>query len=495
MQLHQALQKAATDPLALLDAWWLNPHPRISAVIATLPGGAPFAGDVDAWCVALRTTLRAQLGPLFAVLFEGKLADVQRRLALLSGWNGDARLANQLERVLREVPWSSTGSRPVWTQIFALVTSSKDPRFVALAKELPPKWALRSTQQRWMTKAFAEAVRSLPAVTELTPEESSLLQVIEREAFAARPAVKRSRTIDFAAVYAAPRDDAPRLVLADALLEQGEARGELLSLQLRATKTPAEEKRERALLKAHAKKWLEPFGSSLGAEVTWRRGFPVEGLVKFRNAADAGKYGGLTEWATFEVLTWSPPRSPDHQRAAGFIGPAFRHLRAAQDMYVPHLLASGAGTWALEKVRGLVDSAEGLRAVVESPTLPKLEALHVTDWTFTAQWLEGVRWGGVQEFGVATRYPSQLPDVLTAVDASSLKRLQWGGALRFHRADDGSLSRLELLDWRGAYRVDEQLASLPEGAVSSLVTPADRHWSTGPLGRELERVVKKQPRR
>ncbi|MDP1829271.1 MAG: TIGR02996 domain-containing protein [Archangium sp.] len=494
MKLHQVLQQAATDPRALLDAWWLNPHPRISAVIGTLPEGAPFAGDVDAWCVALRTTLRAQLGPLFAVLFEGKVAEVQRRLELLSGWS-DARLANHLERVLREVPWSSNGARRLWTQIFSLVTSSKDPRFVALAQELPPKWGLRSAQQEWMTRAFTQAVRSLPAVTELTPEESALLQVIEREAFAARPPLPKSRTIDFSAVYAAPHDDAPRLVLADALLEQAAPRGELLSLQLRATKTAAEERRERALLKAHAKTWLAPFGPSLGAEVTWRRGFPAEGLVKFRNAADVEKYGGLTEWATFEALTWSPPRSPEHQLAAGFIGPAFRHLLSADDVHVPHLLASGAVTWALRKVRGAVENAEGLRAVLESKTLPKLEALHVTDTPFTAQWLDGVKWGALQEFGVATRYPPLLLHVLAAVEASPLKRLQWGRALRFHRADDGTLSKLELLDWRGAYRVDEQLGSLPAGAVSSLVAPADRHWSTGPLGRALERVVKQQRHR
>ena len=470
MTLERALQKASTDAAALVTAWKLNPHPRIAAVIGLLPGSIAFSG-----------------------LFDGQLAEVANKIAALKP-RRDPQLSNALERVLREPPWSSNTSRSVWAQIFALVTASKDPRFVSLAKELPEKWAMRSAQKEWMTRALVEATSSLPALTELTSEESALLQVVEREAYSSRPAPKRSSTIDFAAVYAAPADDAPRLVLADALLEQGEPRGEFLSLQLRTKKSPAETKREKALLKEHGPHWLTPFGPTLGAKVEWRRGFPAVGLVKFRDAAQAEQYGALPEWATFESLTWSPARSPEHVEAAGFIGPAFRHLLRADEVHIPPLL--GGTHWALTWVRGSVTDPEGLAAVLSSPGLTKLTSLHLTDNSFTAEWIKNTqRWGSLQELGVASRYPPLLLHFLAAAEASPLARFQWGESLRFHRAADGSLTMLELLNPLGSYRVEDQLRTLPEGAISALVEPATKEWSSGPVGEALKRVIKKSSKR
>ena len=63
----------------------------------------------------------------------------------------------------------------------------------------------------------------------------------------------------FDAVAAAPDDDAPRQVLADALLEQGDARGEFISLQLlraRGLATPRQESREQLLQENHWRRWF-----------------------------------------------------------------------------------------------------------------------------------------------------------------------------------------------------------------------------------------------
>jgi len=72
----------------------------------------------------------------------------------------------------------------------------------------------------------------------------------------------RSREQLWAAVLAAPADDAPRRVLSDWLLEQGDARGEVIQLQLLSAAgkaTAAQQKRERKLHKEpHA--WLGPLG-------------------------------------------------------------------------------------------------------------------------------------------------------------------------------------------------------------------------------------------
>jgi len=88
-----------------------------------------------------------------------------------------------------------------------------------------------------------------------------------------RPTSKATgdRAALFEAVLASPGDDQAREVLADCLLEQGDPRGELISIQLaeaRGTATHEASKRADALLKQHKKAWLGPL-----ARVTYRAYF------------------------------------------------------------------------------------------------------------------------------------------------------------------------------------------------------------------------------
>lgn len=84
----------------------------------------------------------------------------------------------------------------------------------------------------------------------------------------------------YAAILAAPRDDEPRLVYADLLLERGDPRGELIVVQCerarcerertrRTAKYRSAVARERALVAKHGIQWLAPFKRS----ATLRRGF------------------------------------------------------------------------------------------------------------------------------------------------------------------------------------------------------------------------------
>lgn len=409
---------------------------------------------------ALARALPAE--PPFSTLFTGSLADVEARLRALEG-KRDPQLSNALEQVLRDPPWTSNGARPVFQRVFDLVRASRDPRFSTLAREV--RWTMRAPQEAWMRAGLAAAVAGLPEERPLTPAQTELLANVP-----SAPAAPR-RAPDFAAVYAAPADDAPRHVLADALLEAGDPRGELLALQLMASPTAADRKREKALLAAHAKAWLAPFGRTLGADVVFRRGFPAEGLVKLRDQGDADRYGALPEWATFERLSWSPPKTGQHLRAAGFVGPAFRHLEVAEGLYVPWLLESDVA-FALRAVSGRVESPATLRRLVETPHLPRLRTVHVTDDEVGVDWIEALFDAGrLEELGVRSAYPPRLLPLLAAAERTSLRRFSLGTALRFHRADDGTLSVLELLDPQGTYLVAAQLATLPDGAFTLHATP------------------------
>ncbi len=81
----------------------------------------------------------------------------------------------------------------------------------------------------------------------------------------------------FDAVAARPDDDPPRQVLADALLERGDARGEFIQLQLlraRGLATTAQQEREKHLLAHHWRKWLsEVPGIGAKASLDFQRGF------------------------------------------------------------------------------------------------------------------------------------------------------------------------------------------------------------------------------
>jgi uncharacterized protein (TIGR02996 family) len=74
-------------------------------------------------------------------------------------------------------------------------------------------------------------------------------------------------------VIAAPDDDAPRLVYADALISRGDPRGELIRLQIDGVGEPE------GLLAAHEESWLAPIRRHLQGW-KWKRGFLDEVRVR-----------------------------------------------------------------------------------------------------------------------------------------------------------------------------------------------------------------------
>ncbi|MFT3837240.1 MAG: hypothetical protein QM723_09625 [Myxococcaceae bacterium] len=106
----------------------------------------------------------------------------------------------------------------------------------------------------------------------------------------------------FAQAYLHPGDEAPKQVLADRLLEDGDARGEFIALQLRHEKgglPPSGVKREKRLLDENEVKWLGSTARKvIGHTTRWRHGF-----LDVCGATLDGTTVGSLEWSTVRELS------------------------------------------------------------------------------------------------------------------------------------------------------------------------------------------------
>ncbi len=478
--LQQAAQasNAAQALDALAPLWVRYPAPALDEAIAALDGApAPFEGDTDAFLAAAKKARPRDRGPLLAAMTKGTLADVQRRLEAVTQWPADPRTSRAVEGLLSSVPWSSDSSKRAWTAAFALMQKQNDARFVALSRRLPATWKVRASMQQWLERAFARAVQALdplPPPSVGAAEGKALAAIVE--AFRAapapkRPAAARDEAALFAAVYADPDDDGVRQVLADALQEKGDPRGEFIALQM------AGDARAKRLLKANQQAWLGPLAPVLSAQVEFRRGFPAVGRTKFRHQADAEKCGALVEWATFEALEWGTPTPiPKGQEPyCCFIGPAFRHLKVARGPWLASLLAAKQ-PWSLEDLSVAVDDSSALRRLGEAlPTLlPKLKRLEV-------QGPQGTAFPGVpnlnrlEELALYTSLRSFDAgwEPLQALEVPTLT-ISVGGsespsAWRFTKGAGGRYTKL-VVTLDGAERItrhDDLLRAMPDGFIES----------------------------
>lgn len=170
----------------------------------------------------------------------------------------------------------------------------------------------------------------------------------------------------FDAVYASPDDDVPRLVLADALLESGDVRGEFIATQIamaRGEASPDVMARARELERQREMEWAGRLSKCLRVE--YRRGFPW--VVHVRTTARTA-----AEWATVGVVIVDEPR---HDFTAVLdTGRSFKSLERLSGVDAANVM--GAAKWRTPKLRAIdllagVDAA-GVKALSSLPTLAEL---------------------------------------------------------------------------------------------------------------------------
>jgi uncharacterized protein (TIGR02996 family) len=193
----------------------------------------------------------------------------------------------------------------------------------------------------------------------------------------------------FSDVYARPSDDAAKQVLADALLEAGDPRGEFIALQMLPRRGRKAELKLERLLERHRAAFLGPLAASvLPAGQVWEKGF----LVECRAALD-GRLVDEPAWATVRKLEVV---NDDAMTPRELSSPHLKSLREVSQVPRAGVLEVFAASRSLPFTSvalegpGLVthwDDAQ-LRALREARSLPDLRHLGLRLWRFHLEELE-----------------------------------------------------------------------------------------------------------
>lgn len=289
-----------------LAGWRKTKHPRFAALaqwattraLATAPRPLVGAGrkkaDVEAWNTLLKERDPLDLPRLLEALRKMKSADAAACVLLLAK-QPDPRVVDGVLTLLGDPPWRARVALPFFRACAKVLHDSADPRARPAMDELAGRYksVVETTVGDEVTALLRRTVESmdqlepgpLPADWEkqcaaLEAEFETERTATQRGA-ATRQSTKHSDEALLAAIYAAPDDDTPRLVFADALAERGDARGEFISLQLNRAQgksSPAQLLRERELCAEPKRRagWSLPL--SQGGICHVARGFP-DGLL------------------------------------------------------------------------------------------------------------------------------------------------------------------------------------------------------------------------
>jgi len=238
---------AARD--ALVEAWRVRRSPALAALVELVAERAP-----DELATSLASALASRVGPTL------------ERVIALRGID-DPRVSGFALATLGRMPFAAASSADLLRELLDRVTALRDPRLcdhrqtIAISVRMQ-RMPVRTDLHRRLERAVA-GVRDL--VTEPSAAEATLEAELDRRLDRLRSPARTAASL-VAEVYAEPDDDAPRLVLADLLLERGDPVGELIALQLeRGDRKPS--KREHELLAKHGRGWLGTLAPILG----WRR--------------------------------------------------------------------------------------------------------------------------------------------------------------------------------------------------------------------------------
>jgi uncharacterized protein (TIGR02996 family) len=407
----------------LLGAWRTKKAPAIADAIDALSAritkhlppieGAKPPALHAAWIEVARRGHEADVDRLAPALLGEPKNTLDERLSELVARPADPRIATALLAMVQHPPTTAYDRFGMWTFVFDHLLALGDVRVRAPAsviqRDPPPAFA-----GNWpvLTKKLARFMKALPKLAEpaLTDDESVAVDALARAitnapegsfvkaaegllAKTAAQAASAGRTHEefLAAIYAAPEDDAPRLVYADWLLEQGDPRGEFIMKQFQDPKVAS------GAPDVHKKLWIAPIaplleGAGFGewrSCVKFRRGFLSSVMLKQKLSAP--RYAEIARHPMLSTLEQVYPRGD----SARIIGPGLTALRYASFETFESFARACEMPFELgiERIHVRTEDAtpelEARVAAATAPVFTKLRSIRIDLPTTNAEWFLG----------------------------------------------------------------------------------------------------------
>jgi uncharacterized protein (TIGR02996 family) len=260
---------------ALLADWQRAPRGAVADAIVAIDATLPAREIASAqWLAVAKAHDPDALRSVLATIFEAGSKPARERAEALCEWPLDPRVDRWLAGLYDKPVYSSTGARPLWTRLQPLTKRIVDATAIdTIDKARKGNWKHCDFETDFLAEYIDRAKLAKPLEKPLSGDEQRELASIAtrlRDATARRPEGKQADEL-LAQVLADPRDDGARAVLADALVELGDPRGELIALQL-APPTPESTRRANAIIKQHRDALLGVLAPAV-TEATFAKGF------------------------------------------------------------------------------------------------------------------------------------------------------------------------------------------------------------------------------
>lgn len=439
------------NPRFAVVADWATARALAAEPPRPLVGKSKKQADVEAWIELLEEGDALDLPRLLGTVGGGTSAIAAERLAMLSKLN-DPRVTTGVLALLIAPPYRARTALRFFRACVKVLQDSGDPRVRARLEELAARYKsiLETSVGDDVTAILRRAALSLdqvkpaplPAALEKKCAALEALFEVERRQ-SERGAVKqKAAKYDddalLAAIYAAPDDDSPRMVFADALTERGDLRGEFIALQLARAKgkaTPAQLTRERELCVDSKRRAAWSLPLSQGSTCHVARGFPDSMIVEprtFKSIVGIAAARTLDSVSGFE-------REVSVKQAKTFL----QHENAARVREIGGLTEELFG--ALETLPWRAVGLAFLPTAEQLSRMPNLRALSLSDaslWTARG-----------------TGLPEETFEGLTSLEKLVICDLTGTGQVLAHLT---GLVELEVLDWAPDADWAKQLGKLPK---------------------------------
>jgi uncharacterized protein (TIGR02996 family) len=295
---------------ASLVAWARRPTPALASAIRTLSSRLPSAPShplrgrtpdrQQAWLSLADRACARDVPVLLDTLLKVPPAWALERLERLLLFPSDPRVDSWCVSVLEELEPHVPTTRKYLRRHLDLLSRLADSTLLPRIEALPTRWArdLWGGTAAWLRQELQQRLvplRARLAELDLQPGLDAML----RDAL--EPELARTGDTLLAMIQAHPERDDVRLVYADALLERGDPRGELIQLQYRGGSGA----RVRQLLSEHGRRWLGPLSQVIRAGFEFERGFLASCRVSLRRPGLLRELEGHPMWSTVRALEGS----------------------------------------------------------------------------------------------------------------------------------------------------------------------------------------------